>query len=148
MGELLQITFIDDRFSVDKSGFYQLLVSEGSLNYQMAIIGEDNELLLLLNWKKDAVETRVQHLLDLTYASKKITLNNKSTLLIPSTLYNSSQDYHYLNMLALSESSHVLLSDSLPSFAIHNIYPYTKSDISIVDQNFQDFLLNPGVQVF
>ncbi|GAA4788756.1 hypothetical protein GCM10023231_16260 [Olivibacter ginsenosidimutans] len=139
MSELLQIAFIDDNFSVDNSNNYQLLISEERLRHQMAIVTADNQLLLLLSWKKGANEARVNQLLGLTYQSKKIAIDNKNIILIPSDLYDSSQESHYFNMLALDQDDHILLTDSLADLAIYNVYPLAKKDSTTINQNFPEF---------
>lgn len=139
MSDLLKIEFIDDSFTVDKSEEYQLLIHEGSVGYQMAIFTQENQLLLFLSWQKNVSEERVNHLLSLTYQSKKIALKNNNITLIPSSLYSPSQHIYYLNMLGLNKETHTLLVDHTANLTSNSIYAITNDELAALNKNFPDF---------
>jgi|GEM_PF-1100594 len=141
MSELLKIEFIDDSFTVDKSEEYQLLIREGSIGYQMAIFTRENHLLLFLSWQKNTSEERVNHLLGLTYQSKKMVLNNNNIILIPSGLYNSSQHIYYLNLLGLNKETHTLLADNPANLTSHSLYAIAKDEMTSLNKDFPDFTI-------
>jgi len=132
----LQIEFIDDNFTVEKSEEYQLLIKQDKLIYQMAILDDENHLLLLLSWQKDTNEDRIQHLLNLSYKSKKIALNSKNILLIPNELYDIDQEINYLNLLYLSRTTNTLLTDHLTSLSASLLYGLPTSEIETIQTQF------------
>ncbi|WP_134090342.1 DUF3822 family protein [Olivibacter sp. XZL3] len=139
MSELLQIEFIDDHFTVDKSAEYQLLVRRGVHRSQMAIFNQQNQLLLLLSWKKGKPEERVNQLLSLTYHSKIISVETKQKALIPNNLYNSSQEIYYLNAFSLDKENHFLHTDDVKGFDAKCIYGVSLKEQQQLLSDFSDF---------
>ncbi|MGK9125449.1 DUF3822 family protein [Olivibacter sp. SA151] len=144
MSELLQIEFIDDNFTVDKSEDYQLLVRQGNHRSQMAIFSQQNRLLLLLSWQKDVREERVDQLLHLAYQSKVLSIDTNYKMLIPNELYNPSQEVYYLNAFFLDKENHSLLSSYIKPFAAQCIYGISKEEQRQLLLNFPDFMIQSG----
>lgn len=141
MSELLQIEFIDDNFTVEKSEEYQLLVRQGEHRSQMAILSKKNRLLLSLSWQRDLKEERVDQLLQLKYESKILSLETNHKLLVPNELHNPSQEIYYLNALSLEKENHLLLSDYIKSFDAQCIYGVSKEDRNQLLSDFPDFTI-------
>lgn len=141
MSELLQIEFIDDNFTVDKSEEYQLLVRKEEERFQMAICSRENHLLLLLSWHKSAEEERIHQLLSLRYHSKTITIETKNRTLIPNELYATSQDIYYLNFFSLDRGSYSILADQVKGYDTKCVYSISIAEQRQLLSDFPDFVI-------
>lgn len=142
MSELLRIEFIDDNFTIEKSEAYQLLIHWSKIWNQLSILDEHNCLLLLVSWQKDQEEERIKQLLSLNYKSTKIVYDNNNILLIPSHLYTSSQEVHYLNILCLERGAHKLYVQQLKNLPIHCLFAISHQDIDSLGQYFRTDHIN------
>jgi len=139
MSELLKIAFIDNNYSVEHSATYHLFILEETMDYQMAIFNEENQLLLALSWQKHSNQERVQQLLSTQYSSTKIIVNNPHYLLVPKDSHNPTQEEQYLHMLGVTKDSHQLLVGQITPLNTYGTYTLPMEACTSLEQEFPNF---------
>lgn len=133
MSEPLQISYIDEGFSVSRADNCRLSLQLMGDEYTMAVFCPQQRLRLLLQWKGEERDSRVDHLLGLTYISRMISIEQQSCTLLPEDLFDVENKNDLYPILGLLPESHQLHVDFIPQ---ENIVT-----VSGLKNHFADFII-------